>query len=270
MKNSLIFSLFCLLLASCTERIDLELNPNNIKKLVVNAWFTNEAKPHEVYLSLTGDYYTNQTPEPATGAVVSISDGENTYSLTEETPGHYFTEAHVKGEAWKNYTLQINWNGENYSATSLLRPVTPIDSVQVRISDFQVDTDTLTDYGAFLFALEPSTLDDSYYWKVFLLDNPNDLVNTHWQIAEDDFVNGKEIGGAETVTFPAKPGDVYVFEQYSITDDAFDFLLGVQTETIYKGSIFDTPPSNIPSNIDNGALGYFMTCSVVRDTILVE
>lgn len=270
MKYILFITTMIVLLSACTERIDLDLNPSNIKKLVVNAWLTNETKAHEVYLSLTGDYYKNETPEPATGANVTILDGQNTYNLTEKTPGHYFTDDNVHGEAWKTYTLNIQWNGETYTATSLLRPITPIDSVQVRISDFQDDSDTLTDYGLFLYALEPPTKDDSYYWKAYLLENPNDLVHTHWEIATDDFVNGNEIGGALTLTFPASIGERYVYEQYSITDDAFNFLLAVQTETIYKGGLFDTPPANIPSNVNNGALGYFMTSSVVRDTVLIK
>ncbi len=266
----LLFIATILTLSACTERIDLNLDSEANQRLVVDAWLTDEVKAHQVKLTLTSDYFKNEAPEPATGAVVSITDGTETFQMQEASPGIYLTDDNVQGKPGHTYTLQIDWDGKTYSATSLLRPVSLIDSLGYEKSEFQDDGNDFTEYSVLLYTVEPPTLDDAYYWKGFLVDAPNDLTRTYWEIAEDKFVNGSPINGAEVLVMEANPGDDFVFEQYNIGPAAFDFFLAVQTETIYKGGIFDTPPANVPTNLSGGALGFFVTAGVVRSELAIK
>ena len=266
----LLFILTLISVTACTERIDLNLDNDTNQRLVVDAWLTDEVKAHEVKLSLTSDYFKNEPPEPATGATVRISDGSEIFELQEAAPGHYLTDNTVQGIPGHTYTLTIDWEGKTYSSTSLLTAVPPIDSLDYEEAEFQDEDNDFTEYSVLLYTTEPPTEDDAYFWKGYLLDAPNDLTRTYWEIAEDKFVNGSHINGAEVLIVEANPGDRFIFEQYNISPAAFDFFVAVQSETIYKGGIFDTPPANVPSNIDNGALGFFVTGGVVRSELVIE
>lgn len=256
--------------SACTERIDLDLQSDENQRLVVDAWLTDEAKAHEVKLALTTGYYNNEPPQAVTGATVQISDGTETFILTEASPGHYLTADSVKGKPGHTYTLKIDYNGQSYQAVSAMREAPTIDSLDYEVFEYQDTENDFTEYAILLYTTEPNTLDDAYYWKGYLVDAPTDVTRTYWEIAEDKFVNGSPINGAQVLIVEANPGDAFVFEQYLIRPEAFDFFLAVQTETIYKGTIFDTAPANVPSNVDNGALGFFIAAGVKRDTITID
>lgn len=268
--HQFLFLGFLFILASCTERIDIRLDNEDARRLVVDAWLTDETKAHRVQLSLTGDYFSNTPPEMVSGAEVRITDGLETFNLSEVSPGNYLTADHVRGIPGHVYTLIIDWAGKTYEATSLLKAVAPIDSVGYAVSDFQDEDNDFTEYSVLLYTTEPPTTGDAYYWKGYLTDAPNDLTRTYWEVAEDKFVNGSPINGAQVLTVEGNPGDEFVFEQYNISKAAFDFFIAIQTETIFKGGIFDAPPANIPTNLDNGALGFFVTAGVVRDKVAIQ
>ena len=270
--NPLKIAFFAVLLlaAACTEPIDLDLNSGEFKRLVVDAWLTNETKAHEVKLTLTTDYLAEETPAPATGATVAITDGTETINLQELEPGRYFTPENVSGKPGHTYTLNIEYDGENYSAISTLHPVAPIDSLGFHEEE---DFDTDDDYGAYsitLYTTEPAGEGDHYFWKAYPTSTPDDQTRTFWEIAEDRFVDGNDIGGAEIIYVDANPGDVFTLEQYRITKEAFDFFLAIQYETVYRGGLYDTPPANVPSNVSNGAVGFFVTAAVERGEVSFE
>ena len=41
-------------------------------------------------------------------------------------------------------------------------------------------------------------------------------------------------------------------------------------ETEWRGGLFDSPPANVPSNVSNGALGYFGAAGRSEYTIVIE
>ena len=259
-------------LSACTEEIHPDLNTGEFQRLVVEGLLTTETKAHKVSLSLTSDYFDNETPPPAEGATVTISDGTNTFSLSENTPGNYFTDENMTGQIGTAYTLKIEWKGETYTAVSTLKDVAPIIKVEAE-EDTEAEPDEDTGrkfYDLLLYSNEPEGLGDNYFWRAFPADDPDNPERTFWEVAPDDFVDGNVIDGASILYIEAEPGETFVFEQYGIGKEAFDFFLSIQQETIYKGGIFDSPPANITGNVDKGALGFFLTSEVSRDTVLIE
>ena len=259
-----------LLLTGCTEEIDLNLDNEKFQRLVVEAWLTDEVKAHEVKLTLTADYFENEAPAPAENATVSITDGTDIFELNELTPGHYFTDENVSGKPGHTYTLNIDWDGKKYTATSFLGAAPPIDSLEYVEEE---DSDTSDEYNEYIFLLytkEPEGKGDNYYWETYPAETPDDPARTYWETAPDDFVDGNVIGGAEIFYMKAKPGESFIFEQYRITAEAFDFFTAIQFETQFNGGLFDSPPANIPSNVDNGAVGFFVTAGVAKSEITFQ
>ena len=68
---------------SCEEQTDWDFKPQGNGILVVEAIITNELKTQEIKLSLS---YNDQngTPEPVSGAEVSVSDGQNSLNFFED------------------------------------------------------------------------------------------------------------------------------------------------------------------------------------------
>ena len=121
-KNTPFFALASLLilLSSCQEVIELDLNEGEAQRLVVNGWMTDQPGRQEVQLSLTTSYFFNEEPPTVSDAIVTVSDGTDTWTFAEEAPGTYRPSTDVVGEAGKTYTLNIDYDGETYQASAKL------------------------------------------------------------------------------------------------------------------------------------------------------
>lgn len=270
LKTNLIF-LFALAfgLSSCTERIELELNEDENVRLVVEGWISNQQQKHLVKLTKTTSYFQNETPPKATGAVVSISDGTNVYPLSEEEPGMYYTDSWVAGEFGKTYTLNIQYEDETYTASSFLDTVPQIDSLAAEYQEFP-DEPEENYYELLLWTQELPGQGDHYMWRIF--KNGELQTDTLFEVTfvEDDFVDGNYIPGWNFDYVDAVPGDSIRVEQMAINSEANDIFIAIMLETFWRGGPFDTPPANVPSNISNGALGYFGATGVAEATILID
>lgn len=280
-----IYTLFAVVvvLNSCTEPIDLNLNTDENVRLVVDAHLTTAAKAHLVYLTETRDYFTHGAPITATGAMVTFSDGTTTETLIEDAPGHYYTSDTYAGEVGKTYTLTIEYNGKTHKAVSEILPVTPLLDVYYEdyIPDPGDDDEEVsvvegpngeeifeTQYEIYGVSLEPDTPGDHYLW--FLNKNGERYTDKFddWFFTNDNGVNGNEID-ADFYDFFALPGDVIELEQMSITKEAHDYMFGVSSE-IYRGGLFDGAPANVSTNLDNGALGFFITSDISTQSLTIQ
>lgn len=249
-------------LSSCTKRIDIDLNTLENQRLVVEGWVTNQMQQHQVELTLTTDYFDTQVPPPAINALVTISDGSQTWNLTEEEPGIYRTPEFA-GEFGKTYTLNIDWSDENYTASSLLREVAPIDSMDFEyidpLEEFGFEGDPWFDLLLWTYELEGEG--DSYFWNIEVNGEPIRESLSDLSFVNDDLYDGNPISGipvdALTYEEEAVEGDHIYIEQWNIGREAYDIFEAIMIETNWRGGLFDTPPANVQSNISNGALGYF-------------
>jgi hypothetical protein len=262
-------AIFALFNTSCTERIELELNSDEHVRLVVEGWITNQQKAHSVKLTTTTSYFENESAPKVSGAVVSITDGANTYALAENEPGMYYTDPSVSGSIGSTYTLNVDWNDESFSASAYLDTVSAIDSVGYEYWE-DLEDPMYNGYDLFLFTQELPGVGDFYMWRVLI--NGVSVRDTLNQIVfvEDDFVDGNYIGGWNFEYIDAEVGDNVTVEQLSIEAEANAIFLGIMLETEWRGGPFDTPPANVPSNISNGALGYFGAAGVSAYSFVIE
>ena len=253
--------------SSCTEKIPLELNEGGQVRLVVEGWITNETIAHEVQLTTTTSYFENQAAPRVSGAIVSLSDGTSSWTLSENGAGIYQTPV-MAGEFGKTYTLDVIWNEESYSATTYLDTVSAIDSVDHEWHAPPWDEDG--HYDLFLYTQELPEVGDFYMWRLSKNGVPIRDTLTEITFVEDDFVNGNYIAGWQFETVDAVPGDTILVEQLSINEEAFNIFTAIMLETDWRGGLFDSPPANVPSNVSNGALGYFGAAGRSEYTIVIE
>ena len=73
MKKYFLFLITILLLTSCEDIIDLELEQND-SQLVVDAWLNDQPGPQVIKLRRTIDYLDNSFTPEVTGATITVAD----------------------------------------------------------------------------------------------------------------------------------------------------------------------------------------------------
>lgn len=264
MKNIFAFILLMVTFSACTEDIDLELNEGDNQKLVVDAWITDEPGPHEVRLSLSTSYFFNQEAPKVTDATVEISDGTSSITLSPGEPGIYLTPVDFEGKVGTTYELTINYNGNEYTAQATLNRVPEIEALESEYDDLEEE------YMILLYTQEPPGEGDHYLFKNYKKGTTMADTLANVGFASDQFADGSYIGGVEVGYGDYEVGDTILFEMHSISEEAFDYFIAVMLETEWRGGIFDTPPANIPSNLSNGALGFFNASAVRKSELIIE
>jgi len=282
-KTIILFVSITALLISCEDIINVKLSDETSDLYAIEAKITSEENPSVfVYKSQRVD--ADDPYRGISGASVIILDNgqpQKTITLKEnpEKKGLYIPEegTFYLGEPGKEYTLEININGVNITATELLAPVEPIDSIKVRPS-------IRGDYmflGILTYGNEPQELGNYYKWDIYI--NNKLLSQSDYLVAvSDELVNGNYISGFEIFTDfhdPNKPedrllnlGDTILIKQNSISKYAYSFYSQMYNQG-QTGGLFSVPPANIESNFTSSdgrkVLGVFTAHDVSTSNIVV-
>jgi len=279
MKNLIYLFVLTFLMSSCTENIDFDLNSEK-SRLVVEGEITTGKAKHVVKLTQSTSYYYSEEAPLVTNAAVSLSDGTNSWTLTEEKPGYYYTPE-IIGQPNLTYTLSVNDNGTTYSASDFMVAPVIADSLAVVVTEsFDQEKNILVDaYSLFLFVEEPVGLGDNYIWKYWLKTPDSAWKNMtpnfeDWVVANDEYVDGNAPEGgwelfADIPLEEMPTGTQVRLEMYKISTPYYDFLNAIALQTQRSG-FFDGPPANIPGNISEGALGFFSSSAVDSVSTVVK
>ncbi len=258
--------------SSCTEIIDIELNDESNNRLVVEGSITTEQKKHSVKLSKTSSYFSNESAKKELGATVTISDGNNIFILSDEdNDGIYHTEANVKGVVDKTYVLNIELkNGEKYFAEAYLQKVTKVDSLQYEYKKSEMPfSNNRYYYEIYIYAQEPKATADCYQWELYI-----DNIHKSDTLRKKTFISDELVNGIYLFKWPVyeipenqitNEKTIIKIKTLSISKEDYDFKYALMLETDYASAGLKGPPANIPSNINNNALGFF-TASDVNET----
>ena len=265
-----------ILLTSCAERIDFDLNSGENNRLVVEGSITDELKIQTVKLTRSISYFYNEAAPKEFDANVTISDNSNVYTLTDpDRDGIYSTETAVAGTPGKNYTLNIKLkNGELFSAESFMKPVGSMDSLRYDyVEEFGMGGKQIWNYNVYLYAAESPILGDCYLWDMYIDNKIDSDTLREKMFVEDANVNGNYI--KEFGLFKLEDKDItkdtteIEIKMSSISKPEYDHHTSLMMETDYKGSPFDGPPANVPTNITNNGLGFFSANSVTSKKIKI-
>lgn len=263
-KFKLLFSLFTLifLLFSCQEVVQVDLETGK-PKLVIEA-FINWQKgttgaQQKIKLTTTSSYYSNDKPI-ASGASVVITSGSTTYTFIENVgTGEYICNNFIP-TLNQTYTLTINYNGANYSATETLKPVTPIVAVIQENNGGLSGTD---------IRLRTTFVDPGNEENYYLINyNYSNRPKPDYYVIDDLFFNGNPYfsitfgGGNEE---KLKTGDVVKVTHYGISKQYNNFmeLLLANSGNAGGAGPFSTAPATVRGNIKNNTneadfpFGYF-------------
>jgi hypothetical protein len=272
----LLFYLF--FTGSCIEEVDLDkINRPTSQRLVVEGTITDEQKAHMVKLSRTNRAIPKGAALGVLGAKVTITDGTTSFLLQEvdTLPGIYLTDNKVQGEIGKTYTLTITLEGELYTAAAIMEPSTPFEPVEnlfaspnrlyygiennFEVLEWQFPK---VRYGALAPAREVLVTQDPV--------QPQNTIQTFFYdfpgIDPDGFL--LNFSGSDRSLF-IQEGSVITQYKYSLSKEHYGFIRAMYSETQFKGGVFDRIPGNVPTNINNGALGFFGASSAMSRSFVV-
>ncbi len=274
--NILLIFLFAWVIYSCTEEMEIELDDEQTR-LVVYGTLSTDTTIHTVRLSETSNYFDDAKPPAVSGADVKIEGTDGTViNLHERSgePGVYDTDPNTYGKIGIAYTLFINnvdidddGKNETYQATDSIRPIGVADSIKL----LYFENSFIQLWQVHLFAEEPSGK-DYYLFKLHLNNQLYTDTLTEIAAADDQFLDtisrktGVPVQSIESNA--TATGDIITFELNSITEQYYYFFMQLQDE-VRGQSPFKGPPSNVITNINNGAVGFFGTYSVDRASTLV-
>lgn len=125
------------MMTSCVESFKIDTEDG--KHLIgINCYFTNEYKKHQIIISKTTDFYSEEDAEMISGAEVLIHDGTDTIYFEEtDRKGYYETIDSVAGIVGKTYYLSVNIVDEDglhnyYSQSTMRENISQIDSMVVK------------------------------------------------------------------------------------------------------------------------------------------
>ena len=251
-----------LIMAACSEKIELELG-DTYSRLVVEATLTDRHQQHELLLTGTSSFFANEASPDIAGAKIFVSSDTGKWQFLQAEPGRYVSKEEFTAISGHEYRLEIEYKDLIYRASSVVRPVPAIDSLSVGKHVYLKDHLELR-----VHFQDPPEMVDFYMWKVYL--NGEDLTDSAVRLRNlsDENVNGKYLHLPFFLFQPEnglpREGDHIRVEMYSISEEYFNFLGSMRRNRGTTGGPFNGPPANIPGNIDNGALGFFLATSVTE------
>lgn len=261
-----------LVFASCTERIDVDLDDTYTRLVVDGQITTDDTSRHKVILTESTSYFYNQPPPAVTNADVQIEDGNgNIILMSEESPGVYFAPEGFKADTGMTYTLDIQLENEidghtQYTATS----TTPFigDSVYIGLK-YEPDWGEKGYYIVECYYWDPVG-PNFYMFNIYKNDTLLTDTLSKKQVVDDvfydgGFTNGIGVGYLDQSNEREilRPGDVITFSASSVTEGYANFVWQVQEEVSFSTPMFSGPPANVYGNLSNGAVGYFTSYSVI-------
>lgn len=271
-------------------KADLDTGP---AQLSVDGSVTDQPGKQIIRLTQTAAYFDSAKPPVASGATVSVTDNTGKiYAFTDpDNDGYYIwqppTTKDTLGRIGRTYRLAVKWNGDDYSAISVLNRVPTVDSIVFR-NERLTPVSQKFGYKAEFYARDPAGAID--YCRIRFYRNDT-LQNGSQKIILA--YNGAFRGSADTdglmfirpIRQSVNPENLYQMDDrvridiQSVTGEYFDFMDQVNTQ-INNSGLFAQPPANVPTNIINAnakgrkATGFFVasairtrTAQVAKETI---
>ena len=252
---------------ACEKSIDWELQELDNPKLVVEAILTNENQVQEILLSQTFSDLNGETPH-ITDALVSVEANGVLYNFLSDLqqPGLYKSEIPFAVVADLEYTLHINWQGADYNAKSTLSTVTPIPPVSF-LPVAGTDSLLLSNFVPPFSGNQQSMYQVDIDWAHISSDS---LTHARLYFYTFSSIHISELlpPTKEVVQFPK--GSIVFIKKFGLNEGFAEYLRSKAIETDWNGTFFYSTSDNLPTNLSNGALGFFSTCAVLTEVLIAE
>lgn len=267
MKNTFYIILSLFALTSCEKEIDLDLNDQS-GNIVIEGNITNTPGPYIVKITKSvGFSEPNQYPA-VTGAQVILSDDTGQTETLQYTGNGMYQTTTFTGEPGRIYTLKVQAEGKEYTARSKMPDTVNFEGLEQ--SSFKFGDKTT--YTLLPLFTDPMPLGNRYLFSFTI----NDLTKKYMNTFSDNVNNG--LPNQQPLILPnddnkgrdheVVAGDKIHVEMQCIDNNIFTYYSSLLQ--ISGGNGGSATPANPPSNISNGALGYFSAHTTDTQTFVIQ
>ncbi|WP_313092514.1 DUF4249 domain-containing protein [Chryseobacterium flavum] len=265
MKNTFLIILSLFALSSCQKEIDLDLDDQS-GNIVIEGNITDQAGPYTVRITKSVAVSQNNQYPAITDAKVTLSDNTGQTEILQYIgQGQYQTSAFT-GVPGRTYTLNVQAEGKQYTAQSTMPEAVPFEGLQ---QDSFIFGDK-TSYTLLPIFTDPAALGNRYLFSFTI----NHLTRKTLNVFSDNVNNG--LPNQRPLMLPNDDndgndhevvvGDTIHVEMQSIDPNIFTYYSALLDISGGGG----VTPANPPSNISNGALGYFSAHTESRRSYIIQ
>lgn len=291
-----------LTITACVKEF-IPVSDNMKRMLVVEGLVTDQLRTNTVKLSKSQPFGVKSEPQPLGGCIVSISDDiGNVYNLAEREAGTYITDSTMfRGVTGRFYTLHIITTGSNgnhiYESYPVeMTPVPPIDSLyyeKIVIEKAYDGFGGIDECQIYLDTHDPENncryfrWDFTETWVLRLLFPVENI--TCWITEKSGTIHIKNtaafnqsrivrypINYISNVTDRLKTNYSILVNQYSLSEDEFNYWEKLQKIIDQSGGLYDIIPSSVAGNMmciqhpGEKVLGYFSVSAVSSRRIFIK
>ncbi len=286
-KLNINFLLLFIVSFSCVERFNPSIDEYE-DLLVVDGYFTNEEKSHQIILYYTSDVYSTEF-EPVLEADVKVvsDDGDVIQFYEINSSGEYFSAENAKAEAGKQYKLIVLLDNSEYYETEFQELITcpSVDAVYGE-RETQQTSEIGEELDGLQFYLDTKKEDEKsvfYQWKLtetyeynaeYLLDSyyaggtfefiDKDSLYTCYKTntISDVYTHSIKYSDQESISrFPL----LYVgndtkklsvkyslnVKQYTLNEGAYNYWHSIEKQIENEGVLYSTQPYQVMGNLKN-------------------
>lgn len=259
LKNFIYPILAILFLASCEKTIDISVDDTD-RIPVIEATLNGTDSLLTVKITKTANYLGNETNPTVENAKITLIQ-PNGEELSAAHKGDGIYTARVIPENNKNYTLEVEIDGETHRAESSIPDLVPLDSIARYQTDFGPPEDVGTLIEAFFS--EPGGVANFYHVLYSINGEQQEEILAFDDLGIDGTVNPEAVLFAE-----AFAGDVVDVEMRSITQMAFEYYDALSD--VAGASTDAAAPGNPNSNWGIKVVGFFNTYTTSKATLSLE
>ena len=259
------------LLTGCKKIVNRPIEYVQNDGIVIQAQLTNDTSYQEIYISETDDRTGDIILGISKAKVIVLQRNlsilgdtlaPDTISFYELRPGVYATDSFNNYLDNAIYTLQVVIDSDTFEATDDPRRLQSTEGIQTVNTIFYPEQDMHLMQDLYI------ELDTTPLFIKMFLDWSNlpgyDTLPYEENHAESinyrfTTIDAHQLFGAsayyEQIIVPS--GTHYIIESYSVSQSYQNFLRGIAAETKWRGGMFDLQAGNAPTNLTNGAFGFF-------------
>lgn len=285
-----------LLLFSCIEKIDIEIDDDEEAKIVFDGLLSNEASPYYFKLTKSASL-SDDSNEGIADAFITISDESGVIDTLESLVANIsgtdmscyglYRTTKIVGCEGETYHLFIQYANKTYEAMETMPFATHIDSLWVEKLKLETkDESVFCPLINFKNALNVENYYLFTYSSHFRKDPMQDLLESEWRVWPVSILDGKRLpidvvsfnlndgeavkGSEENINFIFSERDSNFVYMYSISESCYLFYEQLLSQIRYDGGAFMPSPSSAKGNISNGALGQFRVNAVSSKGFLLR
>ncbi|WP_027378620.1 DUF4249 domain-containing protein [Chryseobacterium daeguense] len=268
MKNIFLIIISIFLVTSCEKEIDLNLEDQS-GKIIIEGNVTDQAGPYYVRITKSVAFTEiNQYPAVENAVVVLSDNAGQTETLQYAGNGNYKTSAFT-GVSGRVYTLKIQAEGKEYTAQSTMPSAVSFEGLEQ--DSFMVGGET--SYTLLPVFTDPQALGNRYLFSFTVNNNPKRFFSEFSDNVNNGLPNQRPLllpnDDEEADDIKVVVGDTIHVEMQCIDQSVYTYYSAL-LQLSDGGPGGGVTPANPPSNINNGALGYFSAHTVRTKSIVIE